>query len=111
MESVHQSFDEIHDLLTEAETKGMDVTEAEDYVEAARQGLMQARTLIHAFSKPAMEEKLIEISENQAAALEAGYSALRGLKERRRGLAISTLLLLLLTIVVAVKIRTLPPLD
>ena len=111
MESVHQSFDEIDGLITEAETKGMDVTEAEDYVESARQGLMQARTLIHAFSKPVMEEKLIEISANQAAALEAGYSALRGLQERRRGLAISTLLLLLLTIVVAIKIRMLPPTE
>jgi hypothetical protein len=111
MVSVRQSFDEIDELLTEAETKGMDVTEAEDYVESARQGLMQARTLVHSFSKPAMEEKLIEISENQAAALEAGYSALRGLQERRRGLVISTLLLLLLTIIVAIKIRTLPPIE
>jgi hypothetical protein len=98
-------------LLTEAEVKGMDVTEGEDYVEAARQALMQARTLIHSFSKPVMEEKVIEIAENQAAALEEGYAALRGLKDRRRGLAISTLLLLLLTLMVAIKIRTLPPLD
>jgi len=89
----------------------MDVADAEDYAEAARQGLLQARTLIHAFSKPVMEDKLIEISENQANALEAGYAALRGVQERRRGLAISTMLLLLLTIVVAIKIRTLPPLD
>ena len=111
MTSVHQSFDEIEQLLADVETKGMDVSEAEDYVEAARQGLMQARTLIHSFSKPAMEDKLIEISANQAAALEAGYAAVRGLEERRRGLAISTLLLLLLTIVVAIKIRTLPPLE
>ncbi len=109
MSSVRQSFDEIHELLTEAETKGMDVTEAEDYVEAARQGLMQARTLVHSFSKPVMEEKLVEISENQAAALEAGYAALRGLEDRRRGLLVSTVLLLVLTIFVALKIRSLPP--
>jgi hypothetical protein len=109
--SVRQSFEEIDQLLTEAEVKGMDVTEGEDYVEAARQGLMQARTLIHSFSKPVMEEKVIEIAENQAAALEEGYAALRGLKDRRRGLAISTLLLLLLTLMVAIKIRTLPPLE
>jgi len=109
--SVRQSFEEIDELLTAAEVKGMDVTEGEDYVEAARQGLMQARTLVHSFSKPVMEEKLIEISENQAAALEVGYAALRALEDRRRGLAISTLLLLLLTLLVAIKIRTLPPLD
>jgi len=58
-----------------------------------------------------MEEKLIEITENQAAALEVGFGALRALKDRRRGLAISSLLLLLLTLLVAIKIRTLPPLD
>lgn len=109
--SVRQSFDEIEQLLAEAEAKGMDVTEGEDYAEAARQSLMQARTLVHAFSRSVLEEKVMEISENQAAALEAGYSALRAFDDRRRGLAISSLLLLLLTIVVAIKIRTLPPLD
>jgi hypothetical protein len=109
--SVRQSFEEIDLLLTEAEMKGMDITEGEDYVEAARQGLMQARTLVHSFSKPVMEEKVIEIAENQAAALEVGYAALRALDGRRRGLAISTLLLLFLTLLVAIKIRTLPPLD
>lgn len=109
--SVRQAFKEIEILLSEAEVKGMDVTEGEDYAEAARQGLMQARTLMHAFSKPMMEEKLLEISANQAAALEEGYAALRALEDRRRGLAISTLLLLLLTLGVAIKIRTLPPLD
>ena len=109
--SVRQSFEEIEELLTEAEVKGMDITEGEDYVEAARQGLMQARTLVHSFSKPVMEEKVTEIAENQAAALEVGYAALRALDDRRRGLAISSLLLLLLTLLVAIKIRTLPPLD
>lgn len=111
MATARQSFEEIEDLLHQAETKGMDVTEAEDYVEAARQSMMQARTLVHSFSKPVMEDKLIEVAENQTAALEAGYEALRGLEERRRGLAISTLLLLILTVFVAIKIRTLPPLD
>ena len=68
-------------------------------------------------AQPEMADVVFNMTQDQMhyasakAALEAGYSALRGLKERRRGLAISTLLLLLLTIVVAVKIRTLPPLD
>ncbi|NOQ84747.1 MAG: hypothetical protein GQ551_12125 [Myxococcales bacterium] len=53
----------------------------------------------------------MEISANQAAALEVGYAALRGFEDRRRGLAISTILLLLLTLGVAIKIRTLPPFD
>ena len=109
--SVRESFEEIEQLLTEAEVKGMDVTEGEDYVEAARQSLMQARTLLHSFSKPVVEEKVMEIAENQAAALEVGYAALRALDNRRRGLAISSLLLLFLTLLVAIKIRTLPPLD
>ena len=111
MTAARQSFEEIEQLLHEAETKGMDVTEAEDYVEAARQALMQARTQVHAFAKPPMEEKLIDVAENQAAALEAGYAALRGLEERRRGLIVSTILLFILTVFVAIKIRSLPPLD
>lgn len=111
MATARRTFEEIDQLLTEAETKGMDVTEAEDHVEAARQAMMQARTLVHSFSKPVMEEKLIEVAESQTAALEAGYAALRGLEERRRGLIISSLLLFVLTIFVAIKIRTLPPID
>jgi len=58
-----------------------------------------------------MEEKVTEISQNQAAALEVGYAQLRAFDGRRRGLAISTLLLLILTLGVAIKIRTLPPFD
>ena len=107
---VRQSFEEIEGLLAQAEVKGMDVTEGEDYVQAARQGLLQARTLIHSFSKPVMEDKVMEIAANQAAALTVGYAALQGFENRRRGLAISTLLLFLLTLGVAIKIRTLPPL-
>jgi hypothetical protein len=107
--SVRQSFTEIHEVLEQAEMKGMDVTEGEDYVEAARQGLMQTRTLIHAFSKPIVEEKVNEILLNQEAAMVVGYEALEGFEARRRGLAISSLLLLLLTLGVAIKIRTLPP--
>jgi hypothetical protein len=109
--SVRQSFGEIEELLAEAENKGMDVTEGEDYAEAARQSLMQARTLVHSFSRPVVEEKVMEISENQAAALEFGYASLNAFEDRRRGLFVSSLLLLLLTIGVAIKIRTLPPLD
>ena len=109
--SIRQSFEEIEQLLAKAEVKGMDVTEGEDYAQAARQGLLQARTLIHSFSKSVMEEKVMDIAENQAAALTAGYAALRGFENRRRGLAISTLLLLLLTLAVAIKIRALPPLE
>jgi hypothetical protein len=41
--------------------------------------------------------------------LEVGYAALHGFEDRRRGLGISTILLLLLTVLVAIKIRTLPP--
>jgi hypothetical protein len=40
-----------------------------------------------------------------------GYAQLRAFDQRRHGLFISTLLLLLLTLGVAIKIRTLPPLD
>ena len=108
--SVRQSFDEIEGLLAEAEMKGMDVTDAEDYLQSAHQALLQARTLVHSFSKPVVEDKVMEITQNQTAALEFGYAALEGLKRRRRGLVISTLLLLLLTIGVAIKIRSLPPL-
>lgn len=107
--AVRQSFGEIETLLKEAEMKGMDVTEGEDYLQSARQALLQARTLVHSFSKPVVEEKVLEITQNQTAALEVGYAALEGLERRRRGLAISTLLLLLLTVGVAIKIRSLPP--
>jgi hypothetical protein len=107
--SARQSSVEIEQLLDKAERKGMDVTEARDHLEEGRQGLMQARTLIHSFSKPVVEEKLDEVRASQEAARKAGYEALQGFKTRQRGLAVSTILLLLLTMGVAIKIRMLPP--
>jgi hypothetical protein len=107
--SVRQSMTEIEQLLHEGEKKGVDVTEGEDHLEAARQGLMQTRTLIHSFSKSIVDEKLNEVRASQEAATEVGYAALEDFDTRRRGLAFSTLLLLLLTIGVGIKIRTLPP--
>jgi hypothetical protein len=104
-----QSSSEIEQLLKKAERKGMDVAEGEDHLEEARQGLMQARTLIHSFSQPVVDEKLDEVTASQEAAMEAAYTALEDFETRRRGLAISTLLLLLLTMGVGIKIRMLPP--
>lgn len=106
--SLRQSSAEIARVLQKAETKGMDVSEGEDHLETARQGLMQTRALIHGFAKPAVEEKLNEVRASQEAAMEVGQAALEGFETRRRGLVISSFLLLLVTIGVAIKIRTLP---
>jgi len=108
---IRQSADDARALLDQAEEKGMDVSEGEDDLEAAREGLLQTRTLVHSFSRPVIDKKVQEIMLNQEAAAEVAMAAFDEIDERRRGLGISTILLILLALFVAIKIRTLPPLK
>lgn len=108
---VKKDFEETKTILKLAENQGMDVTEGEDHLQNARQSLIQMRTIIHAFSKPLIQEKLVELEKSQKAAMQVAQSALQENKNRRLGLAMSTVFLLFLTLGVAMKIRSLPPID
>ncbi|HLG18479.1 MAG TPA: cytochrome c3 family protein [Bdellovibrionota bacterium] len=96
-------------IIEEARDKGMDVTEAEDSMQNARQALIQARTEIHSFSMPGVEAKITEGRKAVDQAIALGKAALRENKTRRVGLGISTIFLTLLVIALALKIRSLPP--
>jgi predicted CXXCH cytochrome family protein len=98
-------------VIKEAEEKGMDVAEANDVLQSARQALIQARTELHAFSKPPLEAKFVEGYAHLKKAEESGRVALKEYVTRRAGLAVSTILLTLVVIALAFKIRALPPPD
>ncbi len=94
-------------IVHEAEQKGMDTMEANDFLQSAQQSLIQARTELHAFSKPKLEAKFNEGYASLKKADASGLQALREYLTRRMGLAISTLLLTIVVIALALKIRSL----
>jgi predicted CXXCH cytochrome family protein len=102
-----KDFDRVTALVNEAGQKGMDVTEGMDALQGARQSLIQTRTELHSFAKPTVEAKLKEGEGNLRKAEGFGLQALRENKGRRVGLAISTILLTLVVIGLALKIRSL----
>jgi predicted CXXCH cytochrome family protein len=101
--------DRVSAIVRDAEEKGMDLTEAADSMQAARQALIQARTELHAFKKEPLEAKFTEGYGHLKKAEGFGRVALKEYVTRRTGLAISTLLLTLVVIALAMKIRSLPP--
>jgi predicted CXXCH cytochrome family protein len=101
-------LDAVRVVLENADQKGMDVTEGNDLLQAGNQSLIQARTELHAFAKSQIEAKLAEGRESLKKAEAFGLQALKEHKTRRIGLGVSTLLLTLVVIGLALKIRSLP---
>jgi hypothetical protein len=96
------------DLLHTAEVRGMDVVD--DQFALRSQGItaaVEARALVHAFDPDALVAKTEEAREAASAAREAGNTALAEILFRRKGLAVSLVLILLLLIALAYKIRAL----
>lgn len=97
------------DLLEQGRTKGLDVGEGMDELEASRQALMQVRTELHAFSKPIVETKFEEGRKALEKAKNFGLAAIKESQFRRIGLAVSSVLLTFVIIGLALLIRSLPP--
>ena len=100
---------ERHDLaeasLREVEIKGMPVTDALFDLSGARQHLIKARTRVHSFDEDEVLEDTRAGLELVESAEVAGASARERLRFRRNGLALSTLILTVLVIGLALKIR------
>lgn len=107
--SAKKELARVSSVVEEARLKGMDVTEGMDALQAARQALIQLRTELHAFAKAPVEVKLDDGRQNLRRAENLGLAALRENMTRRLGLAVSTILLTLVVIGLALKIRSLSP--
>jgi len=91
--------------LTSAEHAGMEVSQPLFELNEAKTALIKARAAIHSFEQAAVEKEIepgLKVSER---AYVRGVKALDELQFRRKGLVISTLIILALIITLVLKIR------
>jgi predicted CXXCH cytochrome family protein len=99
------SSDAARTLLTEAEKKGVEVSEALFKLQEATTALVLARNLTHSLSPAEIESNLGEGVKALAEVESRGQEALREASFRRSGLVIATVFILLLAIALYLKIR------
>jgi hypothetical protein len=105
LKALSNGHSEATQVLNHAEQLGMDVVEAKYQLKDANQSLVESRVKIHSFSKEPVLESAAPGLKIIAQAKEAGKGAIKEYYFRRKGLAISTLLLTLLVVLLYIKIR------
>jgi predicted CXXCH cytochrome family protein len=96
-------------VVDRAEHAGMLVEDAHLAVQQAREQHVQLRVAVHTFRDEPSAEIARKGLEAAAAAERAGVAALEELQNRRRGLAVATLLIVGFLATLWLKIRRLPP--
>jgi len=94
-------------LVSKAERAGMEVSEAKFELNDADDALIKARTTVHSLSVSQLEEVTSTGLNLSQEALKAGRAALEELQFRRKGLAVSMLVILILAAGLYFKIKEL----
>ncbi len=105
MDSLVAGFEAADSVLEEAENAGMEVSQAQFELADALSSLITARAAVHAFTVEAVAEEVdagLEVTER---AHGRGLDAFRELRFRRAGLAVSSLIILILIGGLLLKIR------
>ncbi len=105
MDSLVAGFEAADSILDEAENAGMEVSQAQFELGDALSSLITARTAVHAFTAEAVAEEVdagLEVTDRAHA---RGLDAFRELRFRRAGLAVSSLIILILIAGLLLKIR------
>lgn len=92
-------------ILEQANQKGMDVSDASFSLKSIRQILIHSRTMLHSFDEKKFDEAIKPGFEITSSAKIDGQSAVDNYYFRRKGLAVSTLIVTLLVIGLYIKIR------
>ncbi len=92
-------------LVSVAERAGMQVSEAKFQLNDADDALIKSRTIIHSLSVDQIKESTGEGIKLTDAATKAGWEALDELQFRRKGLAISIILISILALGLYLKIK------
>ena len=105
IDSLKAGMDAADSVLADAENAGMEVSQAQFELGDALSALVRARASIHAFSLDVVAEEVEAGLEVTDRAREQGLGALRELRFRRAGLAVSSLIILVLIAGLLYKIR------
>ncbi len=107
IDSLRVALFEADSILTRAANAGMEVSQAQFDLKSAGTALVRARTAIHSFSVDSVKAAVDEGLRVASAAYGRGRAALRELRIRRTGLAVSVAIILMLIVGLVLKIREL----
>jgi len=105
IDSLAAGYDRARALLGRAEQAGMEVSQAQFDLNGAREDLVKARAAVHAFAVGPVKQEVdagLAISEKAHA---RGVRALGELGFRRKGLAVSVMIILALIVGLVLKLR------
>jgi predicted CXXCH cytochrome family protein len=105
LDSFKSKMLDAEDKLERADKQGVEVSEAKYRLQEAHTILIQVRNLTHTFSLDRIEEKIKEGQGVIGEVAQAGETALREAKFRKRGLIIATVFIFLLALALLLKIR------
>ena len=94
-------------MLDDAEQLGMDVSDAAYELKGAHQALVQSRVAVHSFRVADIEAAARPGLDVLHSVRQAGQAAVYEYHFRRRGLAVSTLIVTVLALLIYLKIRQL----
>jgi predicted CXXCH cytochrome family protein len=107
IERLREDFAKAHVALSNAEHAGMEVSQAIFELNGAKTALVKARAAIHAFDLERVKKEVQPGTEIAVNAHARGLKALDELQFRRKGLAVSVLIILALIAGLIMKIRRL----
>ena len=96
---------EAEQLLGKAARAGMEVSRPRFELTSARDGLINARVVIHGFNPEALDKVIVPSVVIAEKARQSGEDALKELQFRRKGLAVSLLVIALAVVSIYLKIR------
>jgi predicted CXXCH cytochrome family protein len=105
LDGFESGFRAAEDLLAQARKKGVEVSDAEFKLQDVSTFLVSAKNLTHGLDKAEIVKAVSEGQEALAGVRASGEKALGEAKFRRQGLAVTTALLALFAVALALKIR------
>lgn len=105
IERLKTSLASVESILTEAEHKGMEVSTPKFNLIEARQNLTKARTQVHAFNAASVKSLVDEGLKISKRAEDKGKQALGEYQFRRKGLAVSLIIILAVIVSLYFKIK------
>jgi predicted CXXCH cytochrome family protein len=105
IDALRTEYDKAHAILLKAERAGMEVSQAAFESKGAQDALVKAQAAVHAFTVEAVKKEAEPGLAIAAKGYERGVEALEELQFRRKGLAVSTVIILALIGGLVAKIR------
>jgi predicted CXXCH cytochrome family protein len=103
--ALHRGLAEADSVVAKAASSGVEMSDEEMKLNEAKGRLVMARNLIHSFNPDTVEVVAAEGDTIVAAVDEAGFAAFKEIAVRRRGLALSSLVILLLIVGLYLTLR------